>query len=103
SAIQLKLTPQSVIIGRVYDQDGDPVENAQVQVMRYTYPRSGRQLSTVGTGTTNDLGEYRVAGLAPGRYYVSATGRGGLAGRLAGLIGGGGGARGKQKGLFGGP
>src|SRR6185503_1926865 len=96
SAIQLKLTPQGVIIGRVYDQDGDPVENAQVQVMRYTYPRGGRQLSTVGTGSTNDLGEYRVAGLAPGRYYVSATGRGGL----VSILNGGGGARGALKGLL---
>lgn len=98
SAIQLKLTPHSVILGRVYDQDGDPIENAQVQVMRYTYPRGGRQLSMVASGSTNDLGEYRVAGLAPGRYYVSATGRGGLVALLNGRAG-----RGALKGLFGGP
>lgn len=76
--IQLKLMPHSVITGRVYDLDGDPVEGARVQVMRYTYPRGGRQLSTVATASTNDLGEFRVAGLAPGRYYVSAMSRGGL-------------------------
>src|SRR5207249_5473792 len=29
-------------------------------------------------GSTNDLGEYRIFGLAPGRYYVSATYRGGM-------------------------
>jgi protocatechuate 3,4-dioxygenase beta subunit len=97
-SIQLKLMPHSVIMGRVYDQDGDPVENAQVQVMRYTYARGGRQLSTVASGSTNDLGEFRVAGLAPGRYYVSATGRGGL---LEQLLNGRGGGRGALKGIFG--
>jgi len=102
--IELKLTPQSVITGRVFDQDGDPVENAQVQVMHYTYPRSGRQLSMVASGSTNDLGEYRVAGLAPGRYYVSATGGNGLLALLNGRGGGrNGGGRGALKGLFGGP
>jgi len=74
--IQLKLLPQSVIAGRVFDQDGDPIQNAQVQVMRYSYPGGKRQLSAAQQGTTNDLGEFRVPGLAPGRYYVSASDRG---------------------------
>ena len=73
--IQLKLLPQSVISGRVYDQDGDPIQNAQVQVMRYSYPGGKRQLGAVQQATTNDLGEFRVPSLAPGRYFVSATDR----------------------------
>ncbi len=76
--IQLKLLPQSVIAGRVYDQDGDPIQNARVQVMRYSYPGGKRTLNPVQQGTTNDLGEFRIAGLAPGRYYVNATGSGAL-------------------------
>jgi hypothetical protein len=75
-SIQLKLLPHSVIAGRVYDQDGDPVQSAQVQVMRYSYPGGKRTLNTVQQATTNDLGEFRVPGLAPGRYYVSAADRG---------------------------
>jgi sarcosine oxidase gamma subunit len=83
--IQLKLTPHSVITGRVYDLDGDPVQNAQVQVLRYSYPQGQRQLTPVAQATTNDLGEFRVANLAPGRYYVSATDTGALA-NLRGAI-----------------
>jgi protocatechuate 3,4-dioxygenase beta subunit len=77
--LAVKLTPQGVIAGKVLDQDGDPVAGAQVQVMRYTYQRGRKQLQPTGAGQTNDLGEYRIGNLAPGRYYLSATDRrGGL-------------------------
>ncbi len=95
--IQLKLLPQSVIAGRVYDQDGDPIQNAQVQVMRYSYPGGKRQLGPVQQATTNDLGEYRIPGLAPGRYYISATERG-LLGAAQDIIGNFAQGRGKQGG-----
>ena len=98
--IELKLTPQSVIAGHVFDEDGDPIQSVNVEVWRYTYPRGRRQLTQAQNGSTNDLGEFRIANLAPGRYYVSATarrtrplqainegGRGGRGGRL--LAGGG--------------
>ncbi len=70
----IRLTPQAVITGRVLDEDGEPVANAQVQPLRYRYVNGGRkQLMPYGGATTNDLGEYRIFGLAPGRYYLSAT------------------------------
>lgn len=72
SGLVFKLTPHSVITGRVFDEDGDPLENAQVRAMQYTYPRGERQLNTVANTSTNDLGEFRLSGLAPGRYYLSA-------------------------------
>ena len=75
SGIELKMMPQSVIAGHVFDEDGDPVQSVNVEVWRYTYPRGRRQLSQVQNGTTNDLGEFRISNLAPGRYYVSATPR----------------------------
>ena len=89
SNIQLKLLPQSVISGRVFDQDGDPIQNASVQVMRYSYPGGKRQLTNVQQATTNDLGEFRIPGLAPGRYYVNATDRS-LLGAVQALLQGGG-------------
>lgn len=95
--LQLKLLPQSVIAGRVYDQDGDPIQNAQVQVMRYSYPGGKRQLGSVQQAVTNDLGEYRVPSLAPGRYYVNATERG-LLGAAQDIIGNFAQGRGKQGG-----
>ena len=71
----IKMTPQGVIAGKVLDQDGDPVVSAQVQVMRYSYVRSRKQLQPTGGANTNDLGEYRIINLAPGHYYINATER----------------------------
>ena len=92
SGIELKLTPQSVIAGHVFDEDGDPVQSVNVEVWRYTYPRGQRQLTQAQNGSTNDLGEFRIANLSPGRYYVSATARRG--GTLQALLDGGRGGRG---------
>jgi hypothetical protein len=56
-----------VITGRVVDAHGDPVDVAQVRVLRVQ--RGGRPV-TAGQAQTNDLGEYRVPRLQPGRYVV---------------------------------
>ena len=38
----LKLIPQSVITGRVLDEDGDAVEGASIEVWKIAYPRGKR-------------------------------------------------------------
>jgi hypothetical protein len=42
-------------------------------VLRRTYLRGKQVLMPRGGGQTNDTGEYRIAELAPGRYWLSAT------------------------------
>ena len=76
--VVFRLLPHGVISGRVLDEDGEPVAYAQVQTMRYRYLQGRKQLMPFGGGMTNDLGEYRIFGLAPGRYFLSATSRGGM-------------------------
>ena len=73
--LAIKMTPQGVIAGKVVDQDGDPVVSVQVQAMRSTYAGGRKQLQLAGGATTNDLGEYRLISLMPGRYYISASDR----------------------------
>lgn len=68
-----RLAPQGVITGKVVDEDGEPVENAQIRAMRYAFVRGKRQMTSPGYASTDDQGEYRVFGLAPGKYYLSAT------------------------------
>jgi protocatechuate 3,4-dioxygenase beta subunit len=71
--IILRLVPQAVITGRVVDEDGEPMPNVSVEVLRYRYMAGKRQLLQAGGDAgTNDLGEYRIFGLAPGRYYLAA-------------------------------
>lgn len=73
--VTVRLTPHGVIAGHVLDEDGDPVPNAAVHALRRGYVQGRRTLLPSASSTTNDLGEYRLAGLAPGRYYVSAAHR----------------------------
>jgi len=63
-----------VISGRIIDEFGDPVPDAMVSAMRQTWLNGRRRLTPSGrTGQTNDLGQYRMYGLPPGEYYISAT------------------------------
>lgn len=71
--IEMLLTPQGVIAGRVLDREGEPMERVQVQLLRSRYVNGKKLLSATKTASTNDLGEYRFAGLTPGRYYIYAA------------------------------
>lgn len=64
----------SVISGRLVDEFGDPIAEAMVSAMRSVWADGRRRLQPTGrTATTNDLGQFRVYGLSPGDYFVSAT------------------------------
>ncbi len=62
------------IFGRVLDPFGDPSVGTRVQVLRVRVEDGRRRLLTVGAGDqTDDTGAFRVYGLPPGDYYVSAS------------------------------
>jgi len=72
--IDFALQRTAAITGRVVDEFGDPAPNVMVMPMRYVYVNGERRMQQTGAGaSTNDLGEYRVYGLMPGRYFVTAT------------------------------
>lgn len=71
--LTFRLQPAAVISGRVLDEDGEPLANAQVQALRYRYIRGKRQLAPAGNASTDDLGNFRLFGLVPGRYFVKAA------------------------------
>jgi Carboxypeptidase regulatory-like domain len=68
--VRIRLAAAAVIRGRVTDEDGDPMSGAEVSVLRQTFAAGRRHWEQVGAERTNDLGEYRVAGLAAGSVYV---------------------------------
>jgi len=74
--IVVKMTQFGVISGRVLDQNGDPIPEAIVFASKATYANGQRSLNTVKRVLANDLGEYRLFGLLPGRYFVNASGSG---------------------------
>ncbi len=69
----IQLIPQAVIAGRVADENNEPLASVDVSAKRYTYLQGKKQLTSAGLAMTNDLGEYRIYGLAPGRYYIVAS------------------------------
>jgi carboxypeptidase family protein len=75
SGIDFRLPRGSVIAGHVMDETGDPMPGISVQVMRYQYAQGNRQLMPAGNAQTDDQGAFRVWGLNPGEYYVSAQSR----------------------------
>lgn len=80
--MRVQLQKGGVIAGKVLDASGEPLPDVQVMAMRrvdvpaevavqrfMSAPMQGPQ-------QTNDLGEFRVSGLAQGEYYVAAMPRG---------------------------
>jgi protocatechuate 3,4-dioxygenase beta subunit len=70
--LTFKLTPQSLLYGKVVDEDGDPVPSAQVQVLRVSYAGGRRHLVEAGVSASQDDGSFVAGNLTPGRYYLSA-------------------------------
>ena len=68
-----RLVPSAVIAGRVFDEDGEPVRSVQVSALRQGYAGGKRELWPQTNESTNDLGEYRLFGLPPGRYLIRVT------------------------------
>ncbi|MDP3719409.1 MAG: carboxypeptidase-like regulatory domain-containing protein [Acidobacteriota bacterium] len=79
--LTIALPRGSVLGGRITDEFGEPVANASVIAMRYSYAGGGRRLTAApgsnSRDTTDDQGHYRLFGLPPGEYFVSATLRSG--------------------------
>jgi carboxypeptidase family protein len=93
--IDLRLARGGVITGRVLDEEGEPLARTVVTVLRQQYVRGEKQLTAAASDQTDDRGQFRVFGLPPGEYYVSASG-GGLDDILRQLGGFGGGLEAPQ-------
>src|SRR5436853_2132729 len=65
--IQLVMPPSAAISGHVYDQNAQPLGNIEVHALKASYAEGHRVLASVDSVVTNDLGEYRLFSLTPGR------------------------------------
>ena len=92
--ISFQLVQGGTIVGRILDENHEPVTGIQVQALTYSYQNGARTLITERNVQTNDLGEYRLYWLTPGEHYVSAIPNS----RRGGLVQGGGPQRGGRGG-----
>jgi hypothetical protein len=81
--ISMQLPRGGVIAGVVLDEFGDPAMNVPVRALRLGYRNGERFALPGGTATTDDLGAYRLAGLLPGEYIVTAVPRDTVAAQAA--------------------
>lgn len=73
----VRLQPMAVVRGRVTDANGQPVGGVRVEVWRARIDSGLRKVSLRYWWTTNDLGEYVMPKLSPGRHFLRVAGRGG--------------------------
>jgi hypothetical protein len=73
SGVTLTMIPHGVLTGKVLDEEREPVMHATVQLVRERYVRGVRRLVFESGATTNDLGEFRMPGLRPGKYFLYAS------------------------------
>ena len=80
--VNFVLARGGVIAGRIVDDGGEPVSGTMVAAMRYQFVQGTRRLVPANgegsTDRTDDQGSFRLFGLPPGDYYVSASNRSGM-------------------------
>ena len=78
--VLFRMTPAAVVAGRITDEDGEQLSGIAVMAMVKRKADLGtgwgsgsrKQLMPVARAVTNDLGEYRLYGLRPGKYFLAA-------------------------------
>lgn len=71
--LRVPMSRGAVISGVVMGPDGEPQRSAQVRAWRHDMSSGFKRLSSTGFAQTDDRGIYRMFGLQPGDYVVSAT------------------------------
>lgn len=64
-----------VVTGVVLDEYGEPSPGTAVRALRQVIRTGEKRLESAGTSTTDDRGMYRIYGLQPGQYVVTAQPR----------------------------
>ncbi len=73
-SVSLEMARWGTLSGTITDEHGDPMQGVEVEALQAQYERGRRQLLRDGASrVTDDRGRYRLTGLAPGRYIVSAA------------------------------
>ncbi|WP_321476308.1 carboxypeptidase-like regulatory domain-containing protein [uncultured Paludibaculum sp.] len=73
-SVRIEMQPLATLSGRVIDENGDPVSGATVELMA-KFNGFNRQslISTGGSASTDDRGEFLIHRAAPGRFLLAAS------------------------------
>jgi hypothetical protein len=74
--LDFSLPRGGVITGRIVDEYGEPMSDVQIAPQQYQSTAGRRTMMPSGRQTmTDDMGEFRLFGIPPGQYFLSATWR----------------------------
>ena len=82
-SIDITLTRGGAIAGTIIDEFGEPVQGVELSTLQMQIVAGRRRalrVTSFGSNRTDDRGQYRLFGLAPGTYVVRAEVRDALAG-----------------------
>jgi hypothetical protein len=71
ATVLVKLIPEGVIYGEVKNSEGQPMEGVTVRALRRLMVDGRRQLVTQREAVTDDEGNFRLAELVPGKFYLT--------------------------------
>jgi hypothetical protein len=71
-AVSLRLIPESVIYGHVQNANGEPIEHLPLKVVALRIVEGKKRWELAGSVPTDEDGEFRIANLTAGSYYVEA-------------------------------
>ena len=71
-SVDFAMERAGIVSGRVIDELGEPVANAQVWLQQMRFYEGRRKLVPLASARTDDTGLYRLASIAPGEYFVIA-------------------------------
>ena len=72
--VDFALPRGAILTGRILDEFGEPAESISVSLVPAGEIQRKRVFNNGRFGSTNDLGEFRIVGVPPGQYYLSAMG-----------------------------
>jgi hypothetical protein len=69
----LSMIPGAILGGRIFNQNGQVMSNANVQAFTVAYAFGRATLAPLVSKVTNDRGEFRLFWVPPGKYYLAVT------------------------------
>jgi hypothetical protein len=70
--VKLELVPGGMVSGHVADEEDNPMQSCSVSAMQSRETEAGPMPRMMGSGQSDDKGEYRITKLPRGKYYVMA-------------------------------
>jgi len=70
--VVVKMSPAGLIFGQVTDEDGEPIEHAQVSLLQRFVNGRGKWARANGA-QTDDQGRYRLPNVRPAKYLIEVT------------------------------